>query len=207
MKAPLSFGLLTLLSKADEWTDDFTKCNIYRLVDQVCPEDQKGDGQRFTLIPATQRTNNVPGYALDVTPWATETQLWIKMEAYTPLLPPNSVFEMYTSVKDHWDTSREFYDTVKCTTEYWGSTFENSTVNDFEVGDYQSKSVFYDDVETVGDSKTSVSHLLDTSNGGTSDWWISPFADEAKITCNDYYCTVTCVVYRKLLTTDTKNDV
>ena len=39
MKAPLSFGLLTLLSKADEWTDDFTKCNIYRLVDQVCPED------------------------------------------------------------------------------------------------------------------------------------------------------------------------
>ena len=140
------------LAMADDWTDDFTKCNVYRLVDQVCPEDQKGDGQRFTVIPATQRTNNVPGYALDVTPWATETQLWIKMEAYTPVLPANSVFEMYTSVKDHWDTSRVLYDTVKCSTEYWGSTFENSTVNDFEVEDYRGETVFYDDSVTVGDS-------------------------------------------------------
>ena len=91
---------------ADDWTDDFTKCNIYRLVDQVCPEDEKGDGQRFTIIPATQRTNNVAGYALDITPWATETQFWLKMEAYTPVLDANSVFEMYTSVLDKWDTSR-----------------------------------------------------------------------------------------------------
>ena len=58
---------------ADDWTDDFTKCNMYRLVDQVCPEDLKSDGQRFTIIPATQRTNNVPGFALDITPWATDT--------------------------------------------------------------------------------------------------------------------------------------
>ena len=76
-----SLGSLAL---ADSWTDDFTKCNLYRLVDQDCPEDSDKEGKRFTMIPATQRTNNAAGYALDVTPWATETQLWIKMEAYTP---------------------------------------------------------------------------------------------------------------------------
>ena len=53
----------------------------------------------------------------------------------------------------------------------------------------------------------SVAQYLDTANEGTSDWWLSPFADEAKITCNEYYCTVTCVVYRKLLTSDSSNDV
>ena len=78
------------------------------------------------------------------------------MEAYTPILPPNSVFEMYTSVLDKWDTTRTLYDTVKCSTEYWGSTFENSTVNDFEVEDYRSESVFYDDTVTVGNNQSSV---------------------------------------------------
>lgn len=48
---------------------------------------------------------------------------------------------------------------------------------------------------------------MDTANEGTSDWWLSPFADEAKISCNEYYCTITCVVYRNLLTSDSKNDV
>jgi len=129
------------------------------------------------------------------------------MEAYTPVLAANSVFEMYTSVLDKWDTSRKLYDTVKCSTEYWGSAFENSTVNDFEVNDYRSEEVFYDDKVTVGDSQSSVAQYLDTANGGTSDWWLSPFANEAKISCNDYYCKVTCVVYRKMINTDTQNDV
>lgn len=48
---------------------------------------------------------------------------------------------------------------------------------------------------------------MDTANEGTSDWWLSPFADEAKISCNEYYCTITCVVYRTLLTSDSNNDV
>ena len=77
------------------------------------------------------------------------------MEAYTPVLDANSVFEMYTSVLDQWDTSRVLYDTVKCSTEYWGSTFENSTINDFEVDDYRSASVFFDDKVTVGDNQSS----------------------------------------------------
>lgn len=71
---------------AQSWTDDFTQCNMYRIIDWDCPEDNKKDGKRFTMIPATQRTENVAGYALDVTPWSTETQFWLKMEAYTPLL-------------------------------------------------------------------------------------------------------------------------
>ena len=50
------------------------------------------------MIPATQRTNNVAGYALDMTAWSTESQVWIKMEAYTPLLTTNSVFEMYAAI-------------------------------------------------------------------------------------------------------------
>ena len=122
------------------------------------------------------------------------------MEAYTPVLDANSVFEMYTSVLDKWDTSRVLYDTVKCSTEYWGTTFENSTVNDFEVNDYRSESVFFDDAVTVGDNQSSSAIYLDTATGGADDWWLSPFTDETKISCNEYYCKVTCVVYRKLLT-------
>lgn len=71
------------------------------------------------MIPATQRTNNVPGYALDITPWATESQLWVKMEGYTPKLKDNSVFEMYFTVFDKYAKTTT-YDTVKCSTEYWG---------------------------------------------------------------------------------------
>lgn len=40
----LSAAVLSTVVQAENWTDDFTKCNMYRLVDQVCPEDQKGDG-------------------------------------------------------------------------------------------------------------------------------------------------------------------
>ena len=87
------------------------------------------------MIPATQRTNNLPGYALDITPWSTETQMWIKMEAYTPLLPTNSIFEIYASVLDEYDYKRIMYDTVKCSMEFWGLGQEN-TVNEFEVEDY-----------------------------------------------------------------------
>lgn len=89
-KFELALTLAALISTtafAQSWTDDFTKCNMYRLVDWDCPEDTKKDGKRYTMIPATQRTENVAGYALDVTPWSTESQFWLKMEAYTPLLP------------------------------------------------------------------------------------------------------------------------
>ena len=72
------------------------------------------------MIPATQRSNNALGYAMDITPWSTESQLWIKMEVYAPLLDNNSIFEMYTSVLDEWETDKTLYDTVKCSTEYWG---------------------------------------------------------------------------------------
>ena len=122
VKFELAILALTGLVSADDydWTDDFTKCNMYRLVDQDCPEDANEDGKRFTVIPATQRTRNRAGYALDITPWSTENQFWLKMEAYTPVLPTNSIFEMYTSVLDTWDSSRVLYDTVKCGVEYLG---------------------------------------------------------------------------------------
>ena len=35
------------------WTDDFTTCNMYRLIEQECPEDNKGNGKRYDVIPAT----------------------------------------------------------------------------------------------------------------------------------------------------------
>ena len=149
------------------------------------------------MIPATQRTNNLPGYALDITPWTTETQIWIKMTAYTPVLPTNSVFEMYVSVLDPYDTA---YDTVKCSMEYWGNEQAN-TVDEFEVNDYRGSVPLHEET-TVGDSISSVASLLDTAKGGTSDWWLSPFADDSKIECTDSYCDVTCVVYRTQSTAD-----
>lgn len=54
------------------WTDDFTECNMYRLIEQECPKDSKGSKVRQIMIPATQRTNNVAGYALDITPWTAD---------------------------------------------------------------------------------------------------------------------------------------
>ena len=109
------------VARADtwSWTDDFTECNMYRLVNAECPDDGNNDAKRFPMIPATQRTDNIAGYALDVTPWSTDTQFWIKMEAYTPRLVDNSVFEMYVSVKDKYQESTTVYDTVKCATEAW----------------------------------------------------------------------------------------
>ena len=155
------------------------------------------------MIPATQRTNNVPGYAIDVTPWSTENQIWIKMEGYTPLLPTNSVFEMYTTVKDK--LKEDSYDTVKCSTEFWGLGIEG-TIHDFKVEDYQSKTVFHD-FAVEGNNQSSVAEYLDTANGGVSDWYISPFEGEATYDCSKSYCKVTCVVYRKLVTEDKENDV
>ena len=126
----LVLGSVVLLSQIDlaaaadefSWTDDFTTCNLYRLVDKSCPDDDKKDGKLYTMIPATQRTNNVPGFAVDMTPWGTKSQLWIKMEAYTPVLETGSVFEMYTQIKDHFDTENVTYDSVMCSTEFQGSS-------------------------------------------------------------------------------------
>ena len=138
--------------KAEEssWTDDFTECNMYRILDWQCPEERGIDAKRFEMIPATQRTNNVAGFALDVTPWSTKTQFWLKMVAYTPKMPDFSVFEMYASVLDKWDTSRPLYDTVKCSTEYWGTAQENP-VGGFWVDDYRSSEIFYD-LATIGNN-------------------------------------------------------
>ena len=41
------------------------------------------------------------------------------MEAWTPKLVANSVFEMYTTVENVWDTNRTMFDTVKCSVEFW----------------------------------------------------------------------------------------
>ena len=41
-KFELAIGaiMLTEIARADTWTDDFTKCNMYRAVDQECPEEK-----------------------------------------------------------------------------------------------------------------------------------------------------------------------
>ena len=198
------FELLTSLAVtayAKNWTEDLTKCNLYRLIDQECPEDDPGKVKRFTIIPGTQRVKNEAGFALDITPWSTKTQFWIKMEAYTPVLETNSVFEMYTSVLDEFDPTKVLYDTVKCSSEYWG-TQQADTVNNFTVEDYQSSRLFYDEgtvdnaYSIVGNNQSSLESYKDTENEGTSDWYLSLYADENKIDCNDYYCKVTCVMYR-----------
>ena len=48
---------------------------------------------------------------------------------------------------------------------------------------------------------------LDTANGGTSDWWLSPYAGENEVDCNASYCKVTCTVYRLLSNDDSVNDI
>ena len=200
----LSLGQLCLADDLD-WTDDFTKCNAYRAVDQDCPDDRTSDGKRFTMIPATQRTDNTAGYALDVTPWTTDNQFWIKMEAYTPVLPLNSIFEMYTSILDTYDTDVTMYDTVKCSLEFWGKDAE-VTYESYSINDYRSDKVFYKD-ETEGDFESSVAQYLDTASGGTEDWNLSRYEGDNVMECNDYYCKFTCVVYRKQITDDKDNDV
>lgn len=158
------------------------------------------------MIPATQRTNNEAGYAMDVTPWSTESQLWIKMEAYTPVLPINSVFEMYVSILDTWDTTRTMYDSVKCSTEYKGDSTENNT-NEYTVDDYVSSILFSEDPSTSGTYISSVAPYLDTVNGGSLNWYVSPYVEENSVDCNEFYCKLQCVVYRKQITTDRVNDV
>ena len=117
------------------------------------------------------------------------------MQAFTPRLPTNSVFEMYASVWDKYDATRIMYDTVKCSMEYWGQG-QTNTVNEFEVDDYQSD-VTFNEITTVGNNLSSVAQLLDTANGGTSDWWLSPFAGDNQVECTESYCNVSCVVYRQ----------
>ena len=63
------------------------------------------------------------------------------MEGYTPLLPTNSVFEMYTTMQDK--ESKTFFDTVMCSTEFWGLNI-GITGNEFKVEDYQSSTVFFE---------------------------------------------------------------
>lgn len=74
------------------------------------------------------------------------------------------------------------------------------------VEDYTSSILFYED-NTIGDNISSSAKLLDTANGGTSDWFLSPYKDENKIDCTEYYCKATCTVYRDLITLDKLNDV
>jgi len=133
---------------------------------------------------------------MDVTPWSTESQLWIKMEAYTPVLPINSVFEMYVSILDTWDTTRTMYDSVKCSTEYKGDSTENNT-NEYTVDDYVSSILFSEDPSTSGTYISSVAPYLDTVNGGSLNWYVSPYVEENSVDCNEFYCKLQCVVYRK----------
>ena len=39
--------VLSTFARADTWTDDFTKCNMYRAIDQECPEEKERDGIRY----------------------------------------------------------------------------------------------------------------------------------------------------------------
>ena len=182
--------MLSSLSSADKsWYDDFTLCNMYRIVEQECPDEQPvNNGRRYIMIPATQRTDNPSGYALDVTPWSTKSQLWIKMEAWTPQLVANSIFEMYTTIQDTWDTSRTMYDTVKCQVEFWSGADGNSINSGaYSVEDYSSLTLFYSDT-TDGNNETSVAAYVDSAIGGNTDWYLSPVQDENYYECNDSYC-------------------
>lgn len=161
---------------------------MYRLVEQDCPDDTKGNGKRYDAIPATQRTNNSEGYAMDITPWSTDNQMWIKMEAYTPRLEANSIFEMYAAIQDTWDTSRTMFDTVKCAVEFWLDADGNSTnPAAFSIGDYVSTLPLFL-ITTDGTSETSVASYLDTANNGSSDWFLSPVQEENAYICNQSYC-------------------
>ena len=90
------------------------------------------------------------------------------MEAYTPRLEKNSVLDVYTSVKDHFDASVTLYDSVMCTLKvpdpkYFTTTVtaDTGSVTDLEPGtqeeefdiadymsvtDFQSDAVLYDNV-------------------------------------------------------------
>ena len=85
------------------------------------------------------------------------------MEAYTPRLQKNSVLELYTSVKDHFDASVDKYDSVMCTLKVPDPKFYTATVTadtgtvtnvaepgtveeEFDVADYMSVTDFQGDV-------------------------------------------------------------
>ena len=127
------------------------------------------------------------------------------MEAFTPLLSTNSVFQMYTSLQDKASTDELLLDTVMCSTEFWGLNV-GITVNEFKVEDYVSNISFLV-ADELGTNESALEPYLDTSNGGTSDWWLSPFADDNGVDCNDSYCKVSCVVYRELVNDDKENDI
>ena len=73
--------------------------------------------------------------------------------------------------------------------------------------DYKSSQIFFDAVVTHPDQNTSLDSFLDSSNGGTVDWFVSPEAKDNFIECTDYYCKVTCTVYRLFINDDNTNDV
>ena len=132
------------------------------------------------------------------------------MEAFTPLLSTNSVFQMYTSLQDKASTDELLLDTVMCSTEFWGLNV-GITVNEFKVEDYVSDKSFLA-AEELGTNESALELYLDTANGGTSDWWLSPFAGENGVDCNESYCKepyckVSCVVYRELVNDDKENDI
>ena len=77
MKQSLLLIQLVASQSLTDLTDDLSECNLNRALGKKCPEDYIQNGHRFELIPATQRTNNLPGFAMDVTPWTTETQFWL----------------------------------------------------------------------------------------------------------------------------------
>ena len=49
--------------------------------------------------------------------------------------------------------------------------------------------------------------MLDTAQDGSADWYLSTFKDDNTVVCTDTYCTMTCVVYRELITSDKSRDV
>ena len=63
-----------------------------------------------------------------------------------------------------------------CSTEFWGLNV-GITVNEFKVEDYVSDKSFLA-AEELGTNESALELYLDTANGGTSDWWLSPFAGE-----------------------------
>ncbi len=73
--------------------------------------------------------------------------------------------------------------------------------------DYNSSEVFFDIVYKDENKNTSLNNFLDTTNGGTIDWFISPEAKDNFVECTDYYCKITCTVYRLFINQDSKNDV
>ena len=133
------------------------------------------------MVPATQRTNNTPGFALQQTSWTdlsldgTEDAVYVNITLLTPVLNVGNVIQMYASfglpaaeVISADNTAQKKYDTVACSVEYHGS--ENFNYYKYEVHDYSSIDLFHD--ITTGTFLSSIADKLDTANEGTEDWVI-----------------------------------